>query len=91
MRITRKLNVRIFQPLYGFQAKEFTPFRHASGGGRDVHFLEEKEIDLMEVVSGSLPKLPLEVNIKGLQFSQEPLQLLNSCLLCSIVVFQRIG
>ena len=55
----------LFQPLYGFTSSDYIPFRNASGGGRDVHFLDDKELDLDEVVMKPLPKLPLEPSIKG--------------------------
>ena len=41
------------------------PFRFSSGGGRDVHFVEEKEVNLNDLVSGQLPKVAHDVAIKG--------------------------
>lgn len=54
----------MFQPQYGFHSTEPLPFRFASGGGRELHFIEEKEIDLNDLLQNISPKAPLECTLR---------------------------
>ncbi|KAL8567190.1 hypothetical protein ACOMHN_046600 [Nucella lapillus] len=68
------LQAKGIEPIYGMKAADSIPFRFASGGGRELHFCEDKEMDLSELISGSIPKVPLEVSVKAHWLSVEGVQ-----------------
>lgn len=62
--VDNSLKIRNIEPQYGFITKDFIPFRFASGGGRELHFQEEKELELTDVLISTAPKAPLEVSLR---------------------------
>ena len=56
------------QPLYGFSNPDHMPFRFASGGGRELHFFDDKELDISGIINASLPKLPLDITLRSKPF-----------------------
>jgi len=63
--IDHALKMQGMEPLYGLQAREHIPFRFSSGGGRDIHFLDDKELDLNEIINIQLPKIPMGPSIRA--------------------------
>ena len=63
--VNKTSHLCLLQPLYGFTSSDYIPFRNASGGGRDLHFADDKEIDLDDITLKALPKLPLQTSLKG--------------------------
>uniref|UniRef100_A0A182PS80 Transcription initiation factor TFIID subunit 6 n=1 Tax=Anopheles epiroticus TaxID=199890 RepID=A0A182PS80_9DIPT len=72
--VDHSLKVRNIEPQYGFVARDFIPFRFASGGGRELHFIEEKEVDLADMVQGQTPKIPLEPSLRAHWLAVEGVQ-----------------
>lgn len=70
----KRCHFRSFQPQYGFSSSESLPFRFASGGGRELHFIEEKEVDLNELIQNVNAKAPLEVTLRAHWLSIDGIQ-----------------
>lgn len=59
------LQLKNIEPVYGVSGKDGQlPFRHASGGGRELYFTDDKEVDLQAVLQEQAVKIPLEPTLK---------------------------
>lgn len=51
--------------MYGFTSTDYLPWRFASGGGRELHFNEDREIDLQKFLENTTSKLPPPVKVRA--------------------------
>lgn len=72
--IDSALRSKNLEPQFGFKNPDYTPFRFASGGGRELHFLEEAEVDLNDLISNSTPKAPYDVTLRSHWLSIDGIQ-----------------
>ncbi|XVE72484.1 hypothetical protein DITRI_Ditri11bG0042700 [Diplodiscus trichospermus] len=56
------LNLRNVEPVYGFTSGGPLQFKRAVGH-RDLFYVDDKELDLKDVIEASLPKAPLDTGI----------------------------
>ena len=88
----------LFQPVYGMSVRDHIPFRFASGGGRELYFVGEKDLDLQEVIASRLPSVPPDITLKcisdgvlpALTFSNLSLFLISHCNWYCFVCFSEV-
>ncbi|KAL9244010.1 hypothetical protein vseg_017830 [Gypsophila vaccaria] len=56
------LSIRNVEPVYGFASGDHLRFRRAVGH-MDLFYIEDKDVDLKEVIEAPLPKAPLDTSI----------------------------
>lgn len=63
--IDNSLKAKNIEPLYGFECAEYIPLRHSSGGGKEIYYPDDQEVDLVSLISSPLPKLPCDVTMRA--------------------------
>ena len=72
--IDNSFKVKNIEPLYGFECADYIPIRHTSGGGKDIYYPDDQEIDLVNLISSPLPKLPCEATLRAHWLAVEGVQ-----------------